>query len=79
MIFQITDGNGQVGYVQNQKVGGGDSSCLSGGGSDSGSGSSAGASSAAATSYTEGEAASVVATCKSDSSDKTQPSPGNKD
>lgn len=43
MIFQITDANGAVGYVQNLKVGGsGDASCLGGGeGSSSSSASSA--------------------------------------
>ena len=35
MIFQITDANGQVGYVQNLKVGGGDASCLGGEGGSS--------------------------------------------
>lgn len=67
MIFQITDGNGQVGYVQNQKVGGGDSSCLSGGEGSSSAGAGAGSSSAAGTSSSEGGAAPVVVTCESQS------------
>lgn len=58
MIFQITDGNGQVGYVQNQKVGGGDSSCLSGGEASS---SSSGSSSAAGSSQ---QGAAPVVTCE---------------
>ena len=67
MIFQITDGNGQVGYVQNQKVGGGDSSCLSGSGSGSSSGGSSSSSSSAAPSSAAGSsnagAAPVVVSC----------------
>jgi hypothetical protein len=58
MIFQVTDSNGKVGYVQNLKVGGGDDSCLSGSGSSSSSG--------AASSSSEGAAApSVVESCTS--------------
>jgi len=56
LIFQITDSQNKVGYVQNIKVGGGDSSCLS----DSGSSSSA----AASSSSSEAAAApSVVESC----------------
>lgn len=43
MIFQITDANGAVGYVQNLKVGGGDSSCLGEGSSSVAASSSGGA------------------------------------
>lgn len=58
LIFQITDSQNKVGYVQNIKVGGGDSSCLS----DSGSSSSA----AASSSSSEAAAApSVVESCTS--------------
>ena len=57
LIFQITDSQNKVGYVQNIKVGGGDSSCLS----DSGSSSSA----AASSSSSEAAAPSVVESCTS--------------
>jgi hypothetical protein len=60
LIFQITDSQNKVGYVQNIKVGGGDSSCLS----DSGSGSSS-----AAASSSEAAAPSVVESCMSFSID----------
>jgi hypothetical protein len=49
MVFQVTDSQGKVGYVQNLKVGGGDDSCLSSG-SASSSSSAAGESSQAASS-----------------------------
>jgi hypothetical protein len=66
MIFQVTDSNGKVGYVQNLKVGGGDDSCLANSGS--GSSSSAAASSSSGSEQGQGGGAaapSVVESCTS--------------